>query len=60
MQRWVDRVAVVTGSSSGIGAAICTELVRQGLQVFGLARRFEKVQVHAYLPLRLTQRHRGV
>jgi NAD(P)-dependent dehydrogenase (short-subunit alcohol dehydrogenase family) len=45
MQRWKDRVAVVTGASSGIGAAISLELVKHGLQVAGIARRVDKVQV---------------
>ncbi|XP_023724812.1 dehydrogenase/reductase SDR family member 11 [Cryptotermes secundus] len=44
MQRWRDRVAVVTGASSGIGAAISLELVKHGLRVAGLARRVDKVQ----------------
>ncbi|CAA9997907.1 unnamed protein product [Nesidiocoris tenuis] len=38
------KVALVTGVSSGIGAAIVKELVGQGMLVAGLARRVDRVE----------------
>jgi NAD(P)-dependent dehydrogenase (short-subunit alcohol dehydrogenase family) len=50
--RWENRVALVTGASSGIGAAICKNLVKHGLVVIGCARRKDRIDV-SFFTIRL-------
>ena len=45
MQRWDGRVALVTGASSGIGAAVATSLVKHGMKVVGCARNIDRIKV---------------
>ncbi|XP_052860261.1 farnesol dehydrogenase-like [Anopheles cruzii] len=43
MDRWVGKVAVVTGASSGIGAATVKAFANAGMITVGLARRVERI-----------------
>lgn len=42
-EKWVSKVAVVTGASAGIGASVFRDFAKAGIITIGLARRAEKV-----------------
>ncbi|KAF7665677.1 hypothetical protein LDENG_00136550 [Lucifuga dentata] len=44
MERWRGRVALVTGASVGIGAAVVRALIKNGMRVVGCARSVDKIE----------------
>ncbi len=54
MASLAGKTAVVTGASSGIGAAIARQLAAQGVRVAGGARRVERLETEVALPLDVT------
>lgn len=44
VDKWEGKLAVVTGASAGIGAAIFRDLAKNGVNVIGMARRVENVE----------------
>lgn len=56
MNRWCGKVAVVTGASSGIGAATAVRLAEDGCITIGLARRVERIE---QLKCTLKEGHKG-
>src|SRR5439155_26707717 len=51
-----EKTAVVTGASSGIGAATVRKLRDAGVRVVGGARRVERIEADIALPLDVTDR----
>lgn len=44
MDRWIGKVALITGASGGIGIDITKKLAEKGMKVICIARRLEKLE----------------
>eukprot|EP00012_Vannella_robusta_P004044 CAMPEP_0206188772 /NCGR_PEP_ID=MMETSP0166-20121206/3770_1 /ASSEMBLY_ACC=CAM_ASM_000260 /TAXON_ID=95228 /ORGANISM="Vannella robusta, Strain DIVA3 518/3/11/1/6" /LENGTH=252 /DNA_ID=CAMNT_0053604557 /DNA_START=467 /DNA_END=1225 /DNA_ORIENTATION=+ len=44
MERWSNKVVLITGATAGIGKAITAKLVAQGVKVVGCGRRLDRLQ----------------
>eukprot|EP01025_Chloroclados_australasicus_P018592 TRINITY_DN1983_c0_g2_i1.p1 TRINITY_DN1983_c0_g2~~TRINITY_DN1983_c0_g2_i1.p1 ORF type:complete len:521 (-),score=52.22 TRINITY_DN1983_c0_g2_i1:331-1893(-) len=44
MEKWRNKVALVTGASSGIGWAVCAALAQAGMKVVAIARRKDRLE----------------
>lgn len=44
MDKWIGKIAVVTGASSGIGAAIAKDFAQSDIITIGLARRVDRME----------------
>lgn len=49
MERWVGRVALVTGASSGIGKAIAARFAKHGMKVVASGRKMERLQAIIFM-----------
>ena len=52
MNRWKGRVALVTGASVGIGAALVRKFAECEMQVIGCARNVQQIQVRSFCQVR--------
>ncbi|XP_067933981.1 dehydrogenase/reductase SDR family member 11-like [Watersipora subatra] len=44
MERWVGKVALITGAATGVGKATVNKLLKHGMKVIGCGRRLEALQ----------------